>query len=135
MVDMSISEVAKQVGVRTSALRYYERIGLLPEPKRINGRRRYDASVLQRLEIIQTAQQAGFSLAELHTLFDDILAGSGTDARWHELITRKLQELNALLRNVQSMKTLLEDIMQCGSDSQLAECIYLTGQRHKLQER
>ncbi|MFN8563711.1 MAG: MerR family transcriptional regulator [Anaerolineae bacterium] len=63
--DMTISEVARRVGVRTSTLRYYESIGLLPAPKRVSGRRRYDSAVLQRLEIIRTAQQAGFTLAEL----------------------------------------------------------------------
>ena len=59
--------------MRTSTLRYYESIGLLPAPQRVSGRRRYDAGVLQRLEIIRTAQQAGFTLAELRVLFDDIL--------------------------------------------------------------
>jgi MerR family redox-sensitive transcriptional activator SoxR len=127
--DLSISQVALLAGVRPSTLRYYESIGLLPEPRRISGRRRYDALVLQRLEIIRTAQQAGFTLAELRVLFDDILPNTSA-ARWHDLIGRKLQEMNALLRNVQSMKTLLEDIMRC-DDNALEDCIYWTGQKHK----
>jgi MerR family redox-sensitive transcriptional activator SoxR len=128
--DLSISQVALLAGVRPSTLRYYESIGLLPAPQRVSGRRRYDAVVLQRLEIIRTAQQAGFTLAELRVLFDDILPGQGAAARWHDLIGRKLQEMNALLRNVQSMKLLLEDIMRCDDDA-LEECIYWTGQKHK----
>jgi MerR family redox-sensitive transcriptional activator SoxR len=134
MAHMSIGETARQAGIRPSTLRYYESIGLLPEAARVGGRRRYDASVLQRLEIIRTAQQAGFTLAELRILFDEILAGTSPGARWHNLIQRKLQELNALLHNIQSMKHLLEDIMEC-DDEQLAECIYSTGQKHKLLER
>ena len=113
---LSISQVARQAGVRPSTLRYYESIGLLPAPQRQSGRRRYDAGVFQRLEIIRTAQQAGFTLAELRVLFDDILTGASPATRWHELIGRKLQEMNALLLNVQSMKTLLEDIMRCDDE-------------------
>ncbi len=130
MATLSISQVAAQAGVRTSTLRYYESIGLLPEPRRVSGRRSYDASVLQRLEIIRTAQQAGFTLAELRILLDDILTSASPHADWHDLIQRKLYELNQRLLNVQSMKTLLEDIMGC-ADNELADCIYWTGQRYR----
>ena len=130
MAKMTISQVAEQAGVRPSALRYYESIGLLPTPTRVSGRRRYDASVLQRLEIIRTAQQAGFTLAEMRILFDDILTSASPSAHWHDLIQRKVQEMNALLLNVQSMKSLLEDIMRC-NDNELEDCIYWTGQKYK----
>ncbi len=130
MTQMTISQVAQQVGVRPSTLRYYESIGLLPMPARISGRRRYDAGVLQRLEIIRTAQQAGFTLAEMRILFDDILTSAAPAAHWHDLIQRKVQEMNALLLNVQSMKSLLEEIMRC-NDNELEDCIIWTGQKHK----
>jgi MerR family redox-sensitive transcriptional activator SoxR len=130
MAQMMIGEVAQQVGVRASTLRYYERIGLLPVPARVSGRRQYDASIVQRLEIIKTAQQAGFSLDETRLLLDDILPGTASSAQWHDLFQRKLEELNTLLGNVQSMKLLLEDIMAC-DDEQLEECIYQTGLSRK----
>lgn len=130
MAQLTIGEVARQAGVRPSTLRYYESIGLIPEPVRISGQRRYDAGVLQRLEIIHTAQQAGFTLAELRVLFDDVLNAGNTPARWHDLIQRKHHELSRLLLNVTSMKMLLEDIMDC-DDTQLADCIFWTGQKHK----
>ncbi len=63
MTELMIGEVARRAGVRPSALRYYERAGLLPTPRRINGRRRYDPGVLQRLDAIRFAQRAGFTLA------------------------------------------------------------------------
>src|SRR5689334_10269910 len=47
--EMTIGEVARQVRVAASAIRYYEEIGLLPAPARVNGRRRYDWSAVQRL--------------------------------------------------------------------------------------
>jgi MerR family transcriptional regulator, redox-sensitive transcriptional activator SoxR len=130
MVGMKISEVARQAGIQPSTLRYYEEIGLLPQPQRVSGSRRYDESVLQRLAIIQTAQQAGFTLAEMRLLFDDILISSTPSMEWHDLVQRKLQELNVMLMNVQSMKNLLEDIMNCEAP-QLAECIYSVGQKYK----
>ena len=131
MADMTISQVARQAGVRPSTLRYYESIGLLPATARISGRRSYDADVLQRLAIIQTAQQAGFTLDEMSILFDDILAKASSRAEWHALVQRKLMEINTMLLNIQSMKNLLEDIMYC-DDAELAECIALTGEQHRL---
>lgn len=131
--QLTITQVAEKSGVRASTLRYYESIGLLPEPPRVSGRRRYDEAVLQRLEIIRTAQQAGFSLTELRILFDEILPDTASPApatRWHDLVQRKQRELNRLLLNVTSMKMLLDDIMRC-DDAQLADCIFSTGQKHK----
>ena len=63
MAEISISEVTRQTGIQPSALRYYEEIGLLAPTRRIGGRRHYDEGVLQRLALIQTGQQAGFTLA------------------------------------------------------------------------
>jgi MerR family redox-sensitive transcriptional activator SoxR len=128
--ELTISQVARQVGVRTSTLRYYEEIGLLAAPHRVSGQRRYDPNVLQRLAVIQTAQQAGFTLEEIRILFNDILPSSSPTPRWRDLVERKLDELNTMLLHVQSMKTLLEDVMNCG-DPQLADCIYNTGQKYR----
>jgi MerR family transcriptional regulator, redox-sensitive transcriptional activator SoxR len=131
MAEMSISQVTQQTGVRPSALRYYEEMGLLSPTGRVSGRRQYDESVLQRLALIQTGQQAGFRLAELGILLNNVLDAEAGSAGWHELIDRKLKEMDALLRNVESMKRLLEDIMDC-DDASLAECIVLTGQKHQI---
>ena len=129
MAELSISQVTQQTGVRPSALRYYEEIGLLRPTRRIGGRRQYDESVLQRLALIQTGQRAGFTLAELGILLNTVLNSQTGGAEWHELVNRKLKEMDALLRNITSMKQLLEDIMDC-DDTSLAECIVLTGQKY-----
>src|SRR5215203_3264259 len=71
---MSIGQVARRAGVKPSALRYYEGVGLLPPPERANGRRRYDGEVLRkvldRLAVVRVAQQAGFTISEIRTLLD-----------------------------------------------------------------
>jgi MerR family transcriptional regulator, redox-sensitive transcriptional activator SoxR len=129
MAELTIGEVARQAGVRTSTLRYYESIGLLPAPRRVSGRRRYDASVVQRLAVIQTAQQAGFTLAELRVLLEALMQGSAPAEEWQALLRHKLDEIDAMLTSIRRMKTLLEDIMRCEQDH-LAECIYVVGLRH-----
>jgi len=131
MAEMSITQVTQQTGVRPSALRYYEEIGLLSPIRRVSGRRQYDESVLQRLALIQTGQRAGFTLAELGTLLNNVLDSEAGGAEWHSLVERKLNEMDTLLRNIESMKRLLVDIMDC-DDVSLAECIVLTGQMHSL---
>jgi DNA-binding transcriptional MerR regulator len=131
MAEISINQVTQQTGVRPSTLRYYEEIGLLRPIRRVSGRRQYDENVLQRLALIQTGQQAGFTLAELGILLNNVLDSESGGAGWHELVDRKLKEIDAMLRNIESMKRLLKDIMDC-DDASLAECIVLTGQRHSL---
>ncbi|MBA3870610.1 MAG: MerR family transcriptional regulator [Anaerolineae bacterium] len=127
---LSIGEVARQAGLLPTTLRYYESIGLLPDPARESGARRYNADVFQRLEMIRTAQQAGFTLAEVRVLFDEILWSDSPAAKWNTLIQRKLQEMDRMLANIQSMKQLLEDILGCDNDH-LAECMFQTGQKHR----
>src|SRR5262249_50777315 len=100
MLEMTISEVAREAGVRPSTLRYYEKIGLLPPARRRGGQRRYDSSVLQRLAVIHTAQQAGFLLTEIATLVNDILPSPSPGSQWHALIQHKLAELNTLQSHI-----------------------------------
>ncbi|MEZ4666702.1 MAG: MerR family transcriptional regulator [Anaerolineae bacterium] len=129
MATLSINQVTTQTGVRPSALRYYEEIGLLRPMGRVSGRRQYDESILQRLALIQTGQRAGFTLSELGVLLNNVLDATSTAGDWHALVERKLKEMDAMLVNIGSMKRLLEDIRDCDDES-LAECIVLTGQRH-----
>jgi len=131
MSGMVIGEVARQTGVSPSTLRYYESISLIPAPDRQNGKRRYDQSIIQRLGVIRTAQRAGFTLDEVRLIFNDILSPNLESTDWHNLLQHKLIDLDNLLRNVQNMRTLLEEMMQC-ENPELAECIYLTGQRHQI---
>ena len=67
--DLVISDVARVFGLRTSAIRYYEQIGILPPAMRKNGQRRYNDSVLFRLAVVQRARETGFTLEEIRELF------------------------------------------------------------------
>lgn len=129
MAELSIMQVTQQTGVRPSALRYYEEIGLIRPSRRVGGRRHYDAGVIQRLALIHTGQQAGFTLAELGILLNNALDSTASSVQWHALVERKLVEMDARLRDIQRMKGLLTDIMDC-DDAILAECIVQTGEKH-----
>jgi MerR family redox-sensitive transcriptional activator SoxR len=121
MDEYSIGEVARRAGIRTSAIRFYESAGVLPAPARVNGRRRYDAQVLSALTIIQVAQKAGFTMAEIKTLFTGFAPGTPASARWQALAGRKLEEVTAQIEQLHGMQRLLETAMQCGCVD-LEEC-------------
>jgi MerR family transcriptional regulator, redox-sensitive transcriptional activator SoxR len=114
---MSIGEVARRAGVRPSALRYYERVGLLPPPERTNGRRRYGGEVLHevldRLAVVRVAQQAGFTISEIRTLLDGFSEDTPPSERWRVLAQDKLPEVEALVERALGMKRLLERGLRC----------------------
>lgn len=114
MDELAIGEVARRAGIRTSALRYYERIGLLPPPKRVSGRRRYDERTVQMLKVIQLAQGAGFTVAEIQTLLHGFTPDTPPAARWQPLARKKLEELDALIVRAQQMKQVLATGLNCG---------------------
>ena len=120
-MPLSISEVANQVGLRPSAIRYYERIGILPPAQRVSGQRRYDLSALHRLVVIQRARQTGFTLTEIKQLFFGFRAGTPPSVRWQKLKSQKIVELDAMLEHIQTMRALLEQQGKCRCTA-LEEC-------------
>jgi MerR family redox-sensitive transcriptional activator SoxR len=119
--ELTIGEVARRAGVATSSIRYYERIGLLPEPDRLAGQRRYDAAVLGRLGFIGVAQSAGFKLREIKALVDGVDSAKGMGEQMRSLSSQKLSEVEALLERTQAMKGWLEVAKECGCATP-AEC-------------
>jgi MerR family transcriptional regulator, redox-sensitive transcriptional activator SoxR len=113
--DLAISDVARVFGLRTSAIRYYEQVGILPPPMRKNGQRRYDNSALFRLAVVQRARETGFTLEEIRELF------FGFPERWHQLSQRKLAELRERMKRLKLMETLLKRVENCHCDA-LDEC-------------
>jgi len=120
-MPLTISEVANQVGLRPSAIRYYEQIGILPAAQRVSGQRRYDVTALHRLVVIQRARQTGFKLTEIKQLFFGFRAGTPPSVRWQKLKRRKIVELDAMLEHIRSMRDLLEQQGKCRC-SALEEC-------------
>lgn len=118
---LGIGEIARRAGVATSTIRYYERIGLLPPSNRVNTKRRYDTAILQKLSVIRMAQHAGLTIAEIQTLLHDFPVDSPPSERWQALAVTKIVELDDLIKQIQAMKSLLEQTLQCHC-STIEEC-------------
>jgi MerR family redox-sensitive transcriptional activator SoxR len=111
---LSIGEVARRTGIRSSAVRYYEEVGLLPVPARVGGKRVYHADVLRRIGVLRFAQEAGFTLGEIRTLFHGFGADAPLSTRWRSLANRKLKELDALAERIARMRQALALSLECG---------------------
>lgn len=124
MTELSIGEVARRAGINASAIRYYEKVGLLEEPRRVGGRRRYDPKVIQRLGLIEAAKRAGLTIKETYTLLHGFPIEAAASERWQSLATRKLEEVDKLIAQLEQMKTLLAEALRCECAS-LDECAQL----------
>jgi len=113
MTNLTIGEVARKAGLQTSAIRYYEKIGLLPKTQRIGGQRRYETSVLNYLEVINVAKRAGFRMDEIRHLFHGFGRGIPAFHRWQVLAQRKITEMDDLIARARKMKLLLQKADRC----------------------
>lgn len=114
MGQLTISEVAGRVGLRASAIRYYEQVGILAPARRVSGQRRYDGAVVQRLAVMRRAQEVGFTLEEIRELFGGSGKGTPVSTQWKNIARRKLVELDAQIERIRTMKGLLQNLQtQC----------------------
>jgi DNA-binding transcriptional MerR regulator len=110
---LTISELAHRAGVATSALRYYEDLGLLPTPARISGQRRYPESAVGLVGIILLLRDVGFSLGEQKEL---MAARAIAPDDWHQLARRKLAELDDQIAKAQTAREAIEHALRCPHD-------------------
>jgi MerR family redox-sensitive transcriptional activator SoxR len=113
--QLAIGEVAERAGMSTSRIRYYEARGLLPEPERAAGKRRYTEDVFRRLAIIDAAQRVGFTLEEIR----DLLGSRDQPAheRLRQLAMMKLPELDDLIARATSVRRVLKMCSKCDCES------------------
>jgi MerR family transcriptional regulator, redox-sensitive transcriptional activator SoxR len=126
MAQLTISQVARQIRLRPSAIRYYEKIGLLPPAERVSGQRRYTAVVLYRLAIIQRSRQLGFTLNEIRHLFFGFRDITRPSQRWRKLSRRKLAELDHLMDAIKMVRSVLKQLLtkcRCDTLDQCGKCI------------
>lgn len=115
MGRLASGDVAQRAGTSASRIRYYEARGLLPEPEREAGKRRYGEEVFRRLAIIDAAQRVGFTLEEIGDLLGsrDELAHE----RLRQLALSKLPELDDLIARATSVRRVLKMCSRCNCDS------------------
>ena len=118
---LSIGEVAEMAGVSVSAIRYYERNGLLPRTERVGGQRRFATNVVRRLEVIAVAKRAGLSLAEVKALLVANDEGASAHEQLRALAARRLPEVDAEIERAQAQRNWLAAADACTCES-LADC-------------
>lgn len=106
---MWIGGFAEVSGVPAKTIRYYESVGLLPEPGRLeNGYRDYDASAVKRLEFIRSAQAIGLTLGEIRGILDFRDRGDVPCAHVAELIDRRAGDVSAQIAALERVRTELD---------------------------
>jgi MerR family redox-sensitive transcriptional activator SoxR len=118
---LTIGEVSRLTGKASSSIRYYEHIGLIPEPDRISGRRRYLPAILRTLAVIDTAQRAGLTLDEIRSLLSASPGDTVSTERLRQIAVRKLPEVQALIERADLVRGWLETAKACTCPS-LDDC-------------
>ena len=114
---MTIGQVAARAGVATSAVRYYERRGLLAADARQSGQRRYAPATLRRLVFIGMLQDAGLALDEIAGILD-----APTVADWKAIAARRLDLLDEEIRRLQEARNYLAGALLCRYDHPATDC-------------
>lgn len=123
MKELAIGEVARQSGLKVSAIRYYESLGLLPAARRVHGHRRYETDILERLAFIRTVQQVGFDLTQILELINAFETSDSPAALCREMARRKLAEVDKVLANLKEIRKTLAQSLNCECIN-LNECAY-----------
>jgi MerR family transcriptional regulator, redox-sensitive transcriptional activator SoxR len=110
---LTIGRLAARAGLNASHIRFYERVGVLPEPERVAGQRRYQPEMLHRLSIIDVAQRAGLSLDEIAPLTGPENRTADAGAHIRRLADQKLPHIDALIARAQAVKQWLEAAQHC----------------------
>lgn len=108
---MRIGEVAERVGVTTSAIRYYERIGILPEPDRTaSGYRDYGEEGLERLRFVKAAQSLGLTLDDIREILGFRDRGEPPCPYVREAISRQAEEVDRRIAELRRLRGQLAEM-------------------------
>jgi MerR family transcriptional regulator, redox-sensitive transcriptional activator SoxR len=121
-MKMKIGEFAARAGLAPSAIRYYEKAGLLASAERIHGQRRYSSDALHRVLFIRFAGEMDFTLSEIKLFLDGFHKNTPVSMRWRKLASRKIAELQQRLAFTRRLLDLLERLQRCRC-MQLHQCV------------
>jgi MerR family mercuric resistance operon transcriptional regulator len=120
---MLIGELAETVGLRSQTIRFYERRGLLPEPRReANGYRAYDDSTVSRVQFIRNAQAAGLTLVEISSIVDLRDHGHRPCTHVKSVLHAKLDIVRARRAELALLEDELEQLIERSHDLDPADC-------------
>ena len=111
MDRLTIGQVAKEAGIHKETIRYYQSLGLVPEPERPPGSvRRYGAATVARLQFIKRAQELGFTLEEVGRLL--LLEDGQNCGETRRLAEQKLALIKERIADLSRMRRLLEGLIE-----------------------
>ncbi len=114
MAETTIAGFAREGGVGVETVRYYQRRGLLPTPRKSGGIRRYGEEDVRRLRFIRTAQDAGFTLEEIGELL--ALEATNDRRRVRALATERIAALDAKIAQMKDARDVLAKLArQCAA--------------------
>jgi len=120
---MRIGELSQRTGVTTKTIRYYESIGLLPEPDRTSsGYRDYRPDAIERLQFIKEAQSSGLTLTEIQSLVELKTAGQSTCEHTIELLRRHLADLDAHIAQLRTTRVNLASLAERAGSLDHTDC-------------
>src|ERR1700682_1814023 len=128
---MKIGELASRASLNASAIRYYEKMGLLAPPQRTGGQRRYPSDALHRVLLIRFPTDMGFTLAEIKLFLSGLRDNTPVGPRWKKLATRKLVEVEQNIARSLKLKSLLQNLLHCRCAS-LQHCVSALGLSENL---
>jgi len=110
---MKIGKLARWTGVNASAIRYYEKMGLLEAPARSGGQRLYAEGAVDRVLLIRFAGEMGFNLAEIKLFLSGLRDNAPVGPRWEKLARRKLKEVHVQIERSLRLQALLKNLLRC----------------------
>jgi MerR family transcriptional regulator, copper efflux regulator len=111
-MSMTIGAVAEAAGVNVATVRYYERRGILAEPRRTeSGYRQYNASAVARIRFIRRAQELGFSLDEIGDLLALRVEDPAACGAVESVTRAKLADVESRMRELERLRGILKDLL------------------------
>lgn len=121
--NLTISELAKLANVNIQTIRYYENLGILPEPKRTeSGYRSYDADYIQHIKFVKHAQELNFTLEEIKTLVEIKFKPEGLGKEVKDFVEQKIQHINSEIEKLTQIKKSLQEMVSSCSGSMPNSC-------------
>ncbi len=122
-MNMTIGKVAKEAGIGVETVRFYEREGLIAQPRQTTGYRQYDQDIVKKLRFIRRAKDLGFTLGEIKELLELRLNPRSRCSNVKEQAERKIQNIQQKIRTLQRMKRALVKLTEaCNGNGSTGDC-------------
>ncbi len=121
---MKIGALAELTGVTTKTIRYYESLGILPEPMRTeSGYRNYEPAAVEQLAFIRDAQASGLTLAEITTIIEIKRSGKSSCAHTTMLLERHLVDIDSQIERLQETRGVLMSLVERAKSLDASSCV------------